>query len=406
MRIPRSFYQAAGAAAVLVLPATATAQEITLLATGEVEWSVAGYHPPAAFMHKPGDYRGEFPYLNIEANRDSIRGRIGREVVDNPNAHHLRSLQHGLKFSSQEEEFRHPFQRTRELLSSADVAVGLLAMPLSDRARPRRTGVLGVPAFAHALKWAGYDMISVANNRLLDAETIGLLDTGPALERAGLAWGGAGRNLEEARRPVIIERKGVKLAFLSSTYGVFGFGVDGFALPDAAGVMAMDRFLIREDIKRIRDQVDFVVLNLHWGVTQNQESHEEERKFAREMIDAGANVIFGHHSHQPTGIEVYKGAVIIYSLANFAFNHSHEFFKDNYVARLTLSKGGAIPKVEILPMAGRHQDRDIFQPYLLQGERAQELLRDIQKRSAKFNTEMAIDGDVGLIRPKVTASNP
>jgi poly-gamma-glutamate capsule biosynthesis protein CapA/YwtB (metallophosphatase superfamily) len=136
------------------------------------------------------------------------------------------------------------------------VAVGLLAMPLSERARPRRTGVLGVPAFAHALKWAGYDMISVANNRLLDAEMVGLLDTGPALEKAGLAWGGAGRNLEEARRPVIVERKGVKLAFLSSTYGVFGFEVDGFALPDAAGVMAMDRFLIREDIKRIKDQVD------------------------------------------------------------------------------------------------------------------------------------------------------
>src|SRR5262249_53987488 len=160
-------------------------------------------------------------------------------------------------------------------------------MPLTD-GRCKARGACGAPAFANTLHWAGFDVLSVANNRVHDAETAGLLDTIDALSRAGVSPIGGGRNLEDARRPLIIQRKGLKLAFLAYTYGT-SLGIDGFAQRNQSGVMPLDPFLIKEDIKRVRSQVDFVVLSLHWGkVVQkdektgallNKEVVTEERKF-------------------------------------------------------------------------------------------------------------------------------
>jgi poly-gamma-glutamate capsule biosynthesis protein CapA/YwtB (metallophosphatase superfamily) len=252
-------------------------------------------------------------------------------------------------------------------------------------------------------------VVSVANNRVHDGETAGLLDTIRALSRAGVSPVGAGRNLEDARRPVIIERKGTKLAFLAYTYGTSSMGIDGFVQPTQAGVMPLDPFLIKEDIKRVRSQVDFVILSFHWGkVVQRDDKTgayrfrdvvKEERQFAQEMIDAGADIILGGHPHIAKGVEVYKNGIIFYCFGILTFGHGHEDWLDNFVARLTLAPGG-IPRVEILPLAGK--GLDVMQPSLLEGQRAQAVLRDVQKLSADLDTNMAIEGDIGVIRPKAT----
>jgi poly-gamma-glutamate synthesis protein (capsule biosynthesis protein) len=381
--------------AAILLPSGAATQQVQLLAGGDTEWSRLPYNPVVAYTHDPGGWIG-IPYLNLEENLDKIRARTGTEELDDPRSHHLQAIQYDLEFATEEEEWRHPFQRTRGLLQSADIAFVNLEMPISDRAQRRETASVGAVGFAEALAWAGFDVISIANNRTLDAETTGLLDTKDALSRAGIGSVGGGRNLEEARRPYIVERNGLRVAFLAYTYGVSWVGVDGFARPGGAGVMAMDPFVIKEDVRRVRDEVDFVVLSFHWGRGRIQETPTEEQKFAREMIDAGADVIIGHHPHVPKGVEVYKGGVILYSLANFAFGHSHDYFMDNIVARLTLEQGG-IPRVELVPMAGK--GKDVGQPYVLSGERAQQLLRDVQELSRRLDTELTIEGDIGVIRP-------
>jgi poly-gamma-glutamate capsule biosynthesis protein CapA/YwtB (metallophosphatase superfamily) len=252
-------------------------------------------------------------------------------------------------------------------------------------------------------------VMSVANNRVHDAETVGLLDTMRALSRAGVSPIGGGRNLEEARRPLVVERKGLKLAFLAYTYGTSIMGIDGFARPDEAGVLPLDPLLIKEDIKRVRGQADFVILSFHWGKVVQKDPKtgaylfrdvvKEERKFAQEMIDAGADIILGAHPHNPKGIEVYKRGIIFYSFGILAFGHGHEEWMDNFVARLTLARG-AIPRVEILPVAGK--GLDVVQPFLLQGQRAQVLLRDIQQLSADLDTNMTIEEDIGVIRPQAS----
>ncbi len=386
------------AAVAIVLPPAAASQQVQLIAGGDTEWSRLPYRPSVAYVHDDGGFR--VPYLRLEENLDRISERIGPVELDVTYAEqHYLTIQHDLEFATEEEEWRHSFQRSRDLIHGADIAFINLEMPISDRAQVQQTSSVGAVGYAFALAWAGLDVISIANNRMLDAETIGLLDTREALSRAGIGVVGGGRDLEEARLPYVVERNGLKVAFLAYSSGVSWFGVDGFARPDGAGVMAMDPLLIKEDIQRVRDEVDFVALSLHWGTGSREPPQDipaPAREFAHELIDAGADIIIGHGCHCSKGVEVYEGGVILYQIANYAFGHSHDYFEDYYLSRLTLERG-AISQVELIPMAG--VGLDVVQPYRIRGERAQRLLNRIEDLSARLDTELTIDGDIGVIRP-------
>lgn len=387
----------------------AAAQEVTVLAGGDLAKGDVGRDigEEPAFAHNPGNWI-PVPYLNLEEHRDAIRARTGKKDLNAGTHYGDTMIPPDRKFDTPEDERRHPFLRVLDLVRNADVAFANLEMPLTD-GRCKARGACGAPAFANTMHWAGLDVLSVANNRVHDAETVGLLDTIDALTRAGVTPIGGGRNLEDARRPLIIERKGLKMAFFAYTYGT-SLGIDGFVQRHQSGVMPLDPFVIKEDIKRVRDQVDFVLLSLHWGrVVQkdektgallNTEVPAEERKFAQELIEGGADVILGAHPHVPKGIEVYKSGLIIYSLGMFLFGHGHDEWTDNFMARLSLTRG-AIPRVEILPIAGI--GLDVMQPFQLQGPRAQTLLQDVQKLSAVLDTNMTIEGDIGVIRPRAPA---
>lgn len=172
-------------------------------------------------------------------------------------------------------------------------------------------------------------------------------------------------------------------------------GAVAFARPDKPGAVPMDIFIIREDIARVRDQVAFVAVSLHWAIENARQTHPEERKFAYELVDAGADMVLGHHSHQPRGVEVRNGRVIFYSLGNFIFGHNHEYWIDGYLARLTLTRE-RITRVEILPIAA--VGKDMAQPYLLTGARARAAREGVRERTAALDTQMEIVGDIGVIR--------
>ena len=392
-------------------PTPLTAQEITLLTAGDIEWSRA-VKPPAAYTLQPDlevpiAVRGEtrpltwtsVPFLNRPEMRDSIAARTGREMVggeiDALGAHHRASIIYPLAFGSEEEELRYPFQAMRNVIRGADVAFANLEMPLTDRGR--HTGAFrGDPAFADAVRWAGFDVVSAANNHAFDAEAQGLIDTMANLRRAGVGYVGAGVDLESARAPHVVEVDGISIAFLGYTYGINVVGSWGFANEGLPGVMPLDPLLIEEDIRRVRDQVDYVAVSLHWAVENSKDTHPDARAFAHALVDAGADIIIGHHPHVPRGVEVYAGRVIMYSLGNFAFGHGHTYWGDNYVARLTLTSDH-ITGVEILPIAG--EGNDMSQPSLLSGNRAAVLLEEVRTLSALLDTTVEIVGDVGRVRP-------
>lgn len=396
---------AACAAAVAALPGALAAQQVTLLAAGDVEWSRIVRGPITYALESTNEVDMEvrgvrqptrwisLPLLNVPENRDEIGRRLGRDELDSPTAHPQVSIQYGLGFDSMEEDVRHPLLRIRDVVTGSDLAFANLEMPLSDRARP--TGAFrGPPEFAEALAWAGFDVVSTANNHSFDAEELGLLDTMDHLDAAGVGRIGTGRDLEDARRPYIVERNGVRIAFLGYARAINGVGSEGFALEDRSGVAPMDPLLIREDIRRVRDQVDYVAVSMHWNIENTKQTHPEARAFAYDLIDAGADIILGHHPHKPQGVEIYDGRVIFYSLGNLIFGHGHTYWDDGYLARLTLGPERVV-RVEILPIANR--GTDMAQPYLLTGERAQEFLREFRDLTADLDTSMEIVGDMGVI---------
>lgn len=377
-------------------PVESLAQEITLIAGGDIEWSRIT-KGPGLVWDTEGRRRDDgwlrVPYVVTAERRAQLEDILGRPL-ETSESHHVRAIHYDLKFASPTEMARHPFRQIAPLLREADIAFANLETPLSDRARHR--GAFRTPtAFADGLRWAGIDVVSTANNHALDAEGVGLIDTREALARAGIGAMGTGKNLEDARRPFVIERGGMKVAFLGYAIAVNG-GTSGFALPDMAGVVPLDPIIIKEDIQRVRDNVDYVVLSFHWAIENSQDTHPDARAFAHDMIDAGADVIFGHHPHVPRGMEIYKGKAIFYSLGNFVFGHNHDYWMDNYLARLTLAAGG-ISKIEIIPIAG--QGANLSQPYALTGNEARAVLEDIQTRTAALDTRMEITGDLGIVLP-------
>jgi tripartite-type tricarboxylate transporter receptor subunit TctC len=247
------------------------------------------------------------------------------------------------------------------------------------------------------------DVPTVAeSNHTFDAEERGFLDTIRALDAAGISHVGGGRDLSEARTPVIVERNGIKIGFIGYTQFT-NFGESAIAASGRPGVAPMDPFLIKEDIRRLRPQVDYVLVAIHWATNRKYEINPDNRKLAHDLIDAGADLILGHHPPHPKGIEVYHGKAILYAPSNVLRGHTDPDSDDGYLVRFTLGK--TMEKIEVLPIAGKGQpeghtgsyDATLFQPFLMQGASAHELLEGVRSRSAALDTPMQIDGDIGVI---------
>ena len=389
--------------------APVSAQSITLLAGGDIEWSRATKGPAMFYDAFPsGPQRNilwpredgwiRVPYTATDESRALLEQKLDTVLVTDQ-AHHLRAHKYAVEFETPLAAARYPFERIGDALRSADIAFANLETPLSDDAR--WSGAFRTPAaFADALAWAGVDVVATANNHALDAEGEGLVDTIDHLRRAGVGHAGTGLDLEDARRPFVIERNGIRVAFLAYAQFV-NDGGSSFATPRQSGVVPLDPLLIREDIARVRDQVDQVVVSFHWGIENSQEVHPGMREFAHATIDAGADIILGHHPHVRRGVEVYGGKPIVYSMGNFIFGHNHDYWMDNILVRLTVTRQEAgsvgVSRIEILPIAGIGDA--LSQPFLLEGDEALTVLEDIRDRSAEFGTSVTIEDNVGVIDP-------
>lgn len=342
---------------------TAIAQpesQITLLAGGDVEWS-----------------------------------RMSKESL-----FHQQIIRYDLNFASKQEEARYPFQKIKPVLEDADITFVNLESPLSDTAKKK--GAFVTPtSFAAALKWTGIDVVSTANNHALDAGVAGLKDTLTSLSKVSLPAIGSGKDLNSARLPFISEKNGIRLGFLAYTMSE-NSGDSSYAKPNRAGVMPTDLSLIREDIQKLRSKVDYVILSFHWGLNDSKKPPFWVRQLAHKSIDAGADIILGHHPHFPQGIEIYKDKPIIYCLGNFIFGHNHPFWTDNFLAKFILTSN-KIKSIKIIPIAG--ENKDLAQPFVLRGERSQKLLKEVQERTLALKTKMNIVGDIGIINPD-TATMP
>jgi hypothetical protein len=250
------------------------------------------------------------------------------------------------------------FQHVAGVLRSADITYANCEQALSDKGYPNpKQAAYSSPESIRALLYAGMDVVSLANNHSLDWGTEALLDSLVRLKEAGLPYIGVGRNLAEARQPVILERRGTRVGFLAYS----SVHLDGYeATEDRPGLVPIRVWTIYDqvdyqpgtpprivtiphkddigdmvrDIKELKAQVDVVVIGMHWGL------HIMPRlipmycfDIGHAAIDAGADLILGTHTHILKGIEVYKGKAIFFSTANFALElgphmRDHEHIKD------------------------------------------------------------------------------
>lgn len=247
------------------------------------------------------------------------------------------------------------FARTREL-GQCDVLFGQMELVLTDHASPApnaRLAMRSPPETAPALKLAGFQAMSVAGNHAMDFGAAGLLDTVRVLRASGIAPCGGGASLAEARRPAIVQAKGRRVAFLAySSILPSGYAAEankpGCAPmwahthyeqiePDQPGTGARVRSFadaahlaaLLEDVRVAKAQADVVAVSLHWGVHfVRAVLADYQREVAHLAIDAGADMILGHHPHVLKAVEIYRGRPVFYSLGNFAIEQPSVFKED------------------------------------------------------------------------------
>lgn len=227
--------------------------------------------------------------------------------------------------------FDHLFAALRPHVAAGEIAFVNLETPLSELRTPGRGNppILGAPAEAgRALAQLGVDVVSLANNHAFDQRDAGLLDTMQAVRAAGMQQVGAAQSAGDAPGPLVIERDGLRIAFVAFTMDLNGFPPRRRA---AARVGEWDERLARRLVERARESADVVVASMHWGLAYRHEHRSEQRAAAQALVRAGADVVLGHGPHVLQPVERVPSsrgeAVIAYSLGNFVSNQGYEYVR-------------------------------------------------------------------------------
>jgi poly-gamma-glutamate synthesis protein (capsule biosynthesis protein) len=235
---------------------------------------------------------------------------------------------------------RFPWTGVARELRSADVAFGNLECAVSTRGRPvpKQFNFRGRPAALRvAARYAGFDVLNLANNHVGDYGRGALLDTARYVRRFGMVGVGAGRDLAAARRPRVVERLGLRIAFV----GFSDILPASFAAgPGRPGTVFATHARISEDVRRARRDADVVVATFHWGVERARRPDGRQRAFARTALLAGADAVIGAHPHVLQPIERRGRTVVAYSLGNFVFGAASPGTTRTGILKLRLSARG------------------------------------------------------------------
>lgn len=221
----------------------------------------------------------------------------------------------------EQQGYDYPYRQALLYLSEPDITAGNLEIPITTRGTPitdQPYVYKGSPDALPALRDAGFNVLSLANNHAMDQGVEGMLDTIRHLDEAGLAHMGTGNNDKEAFAPHYEEAKGIKVAYigLSRVIPLAKLKADR-NVPGIAE--SYDTARAVSAIQEAKEAADIVVVMVHWGLDGKDTPEQYQRDLAKVYIDAGADLIIGSHPHVLQGFEMYKGKWIAYSLGNFVF---------------------------------------------------------------------------------------
>jgi poly-gamma-glutamate synthesis protein (capsule biosynthesis protein) len=237
------------------------------------------------------------------------------------------------------------FSDAKPLFLSSDAVVINLENPVTKRVNPlnKRYVFRAEPEWLPALRRQGITHAAMANNHTMDQGREGITDTYNNLIESGITPIGYGVNQQEACKPCVIEKNGVKAALFNSFLLSVG---DWELLENEVGVCQASVEKIGGDIKAFKDShPDYrIVAVLHWGIEHTKHQTDQQRMEARMLVDSGADAVIGHHPHVIQDEEIYNESPIFYSLGNFVFDQRQDEGATGMAVKLTFSRSVGVKR--------------------------------------------------------------
>jgi poly-gamma-glutamate capsule biosynthesis protein CapA/YwtB (metallophosphatase superfamily) len=290
-----------------------------------------------------------------------------------------------------------------ELLAELDPAVRIINLETSVTTSDDWWPGKGIhyrmhPANVEAITSAGIDACVLGNNHVLDWGRSGLLETLTTLQRAGPATPGAGRDQGEAQRAATLETGAGRVLVFSYGTPSAGVPLDWQAGEDLAGVNVLadlgaeSASRVARQVERHRRSGDRVVMSLHWGGNWGYEVPRSQREFAHRLIDEGAaDIVHGHSSHHPKGIEVYRGRLILYGCGDLLNDYEGISGQAEFRSELVLmyfpelASSGALAALSMAPMRVRR-----FRLQRATAEEAAWLAQTLDRESREFGSRVEL----------------
>lgn len=307
---------------------------------------------------------------------------------------------------------KNPFAKTVHIFKEADIGFCSLLGPYFDGrgsiitwtptwspapSSPGgpRSGVKGLEYMADA----GFNVVQFATNHSLDWGPDAFVATLNNLDDYGIKYCGAGRNLTEARKPAILERKGIRFAFLgyASIYkwsteamhnrpGIATTRIEPFY--EAPHVNKEEMEAMADDIKDAKEKADVVIVADHWGMSGGYTLDLPQKAIGHAAIDAGADLVLGTHPHVLQGIEIYKGKIIVYSLANFVID-GWQGSDESLLLNFTFTKDG-VKNAFFHPIENEHYQPEVPPP---ESEKFKAICKQMNKLCGELGTTLTVEKD-------------
>lgn len=331
------------------------------------------------FQNQGNDTGSRMPFLSRKALPLLSIAAVGDIMLGNHTARYI--YQYGADY---------PFDSTRKILSAADIACGNLEAPFTRTGTKfEKTFNFKVPPeFVAGLIGSGIDVVTLANNHMLDYGIEGLKNTLALLDSLGFAYCGAGLNLEQANKPAILDRNGLRVAFLGYS---LTFPEEFWATKTRGGTSYPTETNMSASISHCDSIADFTVVSFHWGAEGKNFPKDYQKEYAHLAIDLGADLVLGHHPHVLQGLEIYKNRLIAYSLGNFTFSSYSRQSAESMILKVYLVDDGLF-FAKIIPVSVDNYEIS-FQPKILSGARAKTVIDNLKAFSEPLNATSIIDDD-------------
>ncbi|MEN8119373.1 MAG: CapA family protein [Bacteroidota bacterium] len=304
-------------------------------------------------------------------------------------------LDRGVRKNIEKNNVFYPFENIRNIISQNDIALFNLECPLVDSSNGyplnKKYSFRAEPSYIEGVKYAGFNIASVANNHTIDYGKDGFLKTIELLEKNNIFPVGGGKNQIDAFKPVLIEKDGETFAF----FALLEFLLEATTFNENRPYPAFGQIdRLCKVIQKYNSRIDNIIVSFHWGKENVIVPSARQIEYAHKVIDAGADLVLGHHPHVIQSIETYRNKLIVYSLGNFIFDNSRELQKQSIIFQCKFREGSVI-EPHLIPVNIKNN-----RPEIANKSTSYEIFEHLKKVSGAFNTTYTFDREIIQINYK------